>query len=411
MKKAQFFITLFGLLALLALVFGGCDNPADGDDDGDLIAVTGITGVCVSGAADIPITFTGTVQPVNATNKTITWSVQSAGTTGSTFTSTNTLTAIATGTLVVRAAIANGTAAGTPYIQDFTIDIISLPAYAMISVPAGTVSTSIDYNDSTEGYGEGPFADAGTTPVTVPAFNIGETEITYALWKAVLDWAIHTDREIRQYTFPANTGKEGDDGTAGAVATNQEPVTNIRGRDMIVWCNSYSEATGKTPVYYLAGTTDFNDTTQIIRESEASNVNYKNAKAENAVINPSANGFRLPTETQWEYAGRGGDPADSTNWSYLYAGSDTLNDVAVHSVSHTAEVKSKDPNSLGLYDMSGNLNEFCEDIGSSDNYSQYRQRRGGHYGVDCTVNGLLTWRDTYNTNQASQALGFRVVTP
>lgn len=410
MKKAVFFITLSGLLALLALVFGGCDNPADGDDDGGFIAVTGISGVGVSGAVDIPISFTGTVQPANATNKAITWSVQSAGTTGSAF-SANTLTATATGTLVVRAAIANGAAAGTDYTQDFSINIISLPAYAMIDVPAGTVSASIDYNDSAEGYGEGPFADAGTTPVVVSAFKIGETEITYELWKAVYDWAMDAERGERRYTFPANTGTEGDDGTPGAAATNQEPVARIRGRDMIVWCNAYSEATGKTPVYYLAGTTDFSDTAQVIRESEASSVNYKNAKAENAVINPYANGFRLPAETQWEYAGRGGDPADSANWNYLYAGSDTLNDVAVHSVSHTVEVKSKDPNSLGLYDMSGNLNEFCWDISSADDYTQYRQRRGGHYGVDCTYNGLLTWRDTYGTNQSSSALGFRVVAP
>jgi hypothetical protein len=86
------------------------------------VAVTGISGVPTSGTAGTPLTLTGTVAPDNATNKTIVWTVKSAGTTGATI-SGNTLSAAASGTVTVTATIANGKTASTPYTQDFSITI------------------------------------------------------------------------------------------------------------------------------------------------------------------------------------------------------------------------------------------------------------------------------------------------
>jgi formylglycine-generating enzyme required for sulfatase activity len=75
-------------------------------------------------------------------------------------------------------------------------------------------------------------------------------------------------------------------------------------------------------------------------------------------------GYRLPTEAQWEYAAKGGNPA-ATGWvGYTYAGSDTAGDVAWYSgnsSSMTHEVGKKLPNGLGIYDMSGNVYEWCWD--------------------------------------------------
>lgn len=70
--------------------------------------------------------------------------------------------------------------------------------------------------------------------------------------------------------------------------------------------------------------------------------------------------FRLPTEAQWEYAARGGNKSKG----YIYSGSNTLDDVAWYSSNSsytTHPVKTKAPNELGIYDMSGNVWEWCSD--------------------------------------------------
>jgi formylglycine-generating enzyme required for sulfatase activity len=167
----------------------------------------------------------------------------------------------------------------------------------------------------------------------------------------------------------------------------------------VVWCNAYSEATGKTPAYKYGGA--------VLRESEDSRTSGGAGKAEQVDI-IDANGYRLPTEAQWEYAARGGDPNDATKWGYIYAGSNEANDVAVYNydTSSTAPVKSKIANRLGLYDMSGNVWEWCQDIV----WDPSRVLRGGCWrsiATECDV----ACRSNLYPDFKSNNIGFRVVCP
>ena len=153
------------------------------------------------------------------------------------------------------------------------------------------------------------------------------------------------------------------------------------------------------------------------------NIEFKDAVAYCKWLSDIFNeNYRLPTEAEWEFAARGGNKSKG----YDYSGSDNLDEVGIYgdnSGSRTHPVGSKKPNELGLYDMSGNVWEWCQDWYSATWYSEspglnpdgpsggsYHVLRGGAWGLaanDCRVTGRYESGPDYrNLNR-----GFRVVSP
>jgi len=175
------------------------------------------------------------------------------------------------------------------------------------------------------------------------------------------------------------------------------PVINVSWWDAITYCNWLSKKEG-LPVAY----------------DDKGNFLDKEGKV---TTDPSkVLGYRLPTEAEWEYAARGGNKSKG----YKYSGSDNVGDVAWYnsnSRSKTQEVGNKKPNSLGIYDMSGNVGEWCSDyygsytssekINPFVNSGSNRVYRGGSWRYSATDVRVAN-RGFYPPTDTHNFIGFRI---
>ena len=172
------------------------------------------------------------------------------------------------------------------------------------------------------------------------------------------------------------------------------PVINVSWKDAIAYCNWLSDKEKLPKTYDSNG-----------------NLLDKDGRV---TIDPSkVVGYRLPTEAEWEYAARGGNKSKG----YKYSGSDNVSDVAWYSGSKTQEVGKKAPNELGIYDMSGNVWEWCSDwygdYSSSAQTNPYsnsgsrRVLRGGSWLNDATST-RVAYRSSVSPTSTYFNLGFRI---
>ena len=214
---------------------------------------------------------------------------------------------------------------------------------------------------------------AGTT---VSTFQIGKTEVTWAEWQEVRSWAV-----ANGYSFNTGYNTNNDIGSGNS---GNHPVTAINWYDAVTWCNAKSEKEGLTPVYWLNG------------------IVYRYGP-HRPTVNASANGYRLPTEEEWEWAVRGG----MSSKGYHYSGSNYLDAVGWYSANSEGSIMAvgtKSANELGLYDMSGNVWEMVENLW----VGALSGARGGSWGSteqSCAVKGGRYIDDSYNR---SVQIGFRL---
>jgi len=243
----------------------------------------------------------------------------------------------------------------------------------MVSIPGGTFQMGDTRN-------EGFTNEKPVHTVTVSGFKMGKYEITQKQYQTII-------------------------GSNPSYFTNCDdcPVEQVSWPDAVAFCNALSDREGRQKVYTINGA--------------------------DVSSNLSANGYRLPTEAEWEYAAGGG----SSNRTRLGNGKDIANPTEMNfnglikqSYSVVGEYRAKTintgsfaPNALGLYDMSGNVWEWCGDwygvyssgaqtnpIGAAT--GSYRVHRGGGWAND-PANSRVAYR-TYNTlSYRDYGVGFRVV--